>query len=229
MEVWIIVITFRYNQKLKNQSYEKRTILRTCKSIIWPNNNLKRKWKNLSNSKFGYYISVSHAPQTPYFNGSSTYSNFGYIYNQVEYLYGYAIDFYNIQYYNQGNYDYTTYDQLFTNDTYYYASVKQLINASSINSLYNNIPVNKIVLGKCVSSEVYYSPPAEMGYIVLYSATSTDLTMNNYIKTTSTSTDTDIINWYSSGGIMVWLYRVDQSSTVYDNTQLLSYYNNVKH
>jgi hypothetical protein len=103
------------------------------------------------------------------------------------------------------------------------------MNASSINNLYNNIPVNKIILGKCVSNEVYYNPLAEMGYVLLYSPTSSDISMNNYIKNTSTSSDNDIINWYSSGGIMVWMYHIDQNSTVYDNTQLLSYYNNVKH
>ena len=141
-------------------------------------------------------------------------------------MYGRNIDFYNVQYYNQGYYAYSDYSTIFTNDPYYYASVQQLMNASSVNSLYTNIPVNKIIVGKCVFSEVYYSPEAEMGFVQLYSSISTYSAMNNYVIRTATD-NTDLQNWYANSGIMVWVYRTDISNN--DNTQILDYYRNVKH
>ena len=184
--------------------------------------------KNLSSSTFGYYIPVSHSPQTQYFNGLAANPTYGYIYNQIEYLYGTTLDFYNIKYYNQGNSAYDDYDSIYTKDTNYYASVSELINASSVSYLYNDIPVNKIIVGKCVSDQMT-SPSDDNGYVVLYSSVSTDPSMNNYVTTTASSTDTDITDWYSNGGISVWLYRIDLDSTDSDNTQLLNYFANVKH
>jgi hypothetical protein len=179
--------------------------------------------KQLANTKFGYYPIVSHAPQTPYFNGSY----FGYIYNQLEQLYGSSIDFYNIQFYNQGNYSYTTYDGIFTLDNSFNASVLQLINASTINTLYSNIPGNKIVVGK-PSNENEVS--IENGFVYLYSTDPTyQSTMTNYVNMNLTSQYTDLVNWYTNGGTMIWIYDIQQNTSYYPNSQLLSYFSNTKH
>lgn len=56
-----------------------------------------------------FYI-ISHAPQGPYF--SPLFAPNG-AYLTVDKLVGKFIDFYNIQFYNQGNTTYTTYQELF--------------------------------------------------------------------------------------------------------------------
>lgn len=181
--------------------------------------------KNKSNELFGYYPILSHAPQTPYFNGTSTYSNYGYIYNQVEKLYGQYIDFYNIQFYNQGNYAYTTYDGIFIQDDSFNASVLQLIEASSISALYTPIPTNKIVVGK-PSNENEVS--IENGFVYLYSTDPTyPQTMAQYVN--STETDARLGDWYTVGGNMIWIYLTGQQDNYYPNNQLLSYFNSTKH
>jgi chitinase len=53
---------------------------------------------------------ITHAPQAPYFC-KEHYKNGGYV--TVNNEVGPLIDFYNIQFYNQGNTTYDTYDKLF--------------------------------------------------------------------------------------------------------------------
>lgn len=179
--------------------------------------------KNLGNIQFGYYPIVSHAPQTPYFNGNY----YNYIYNQIEQLYGSSIDFYNVQYYNQGNYSYTSYNSIFTLDTDFNASVSQLINANEVNILYCNIPSYKIIVGKPSNQN---DVSIENGFIYLYSTDSTyTATMTNYVNINSTSEYSDLVSWYTNGGIMIWIYDIQQNTSYYSNSQLLSYNYNVKH
>lgn len=54
---------------------------------------------------------ITHAPQAPYFK-SEYYPKGGYI--TVNKEVGNLIDFYNIQFYNQGDTKYNSYDELFT-------------------------------------------------------------------------------------------------------------------
>jgi chitinase len=54
---------------------------------------------------------ISHAPQGPYF--TSTYPSGGY--RRVHKEVGHLIDFYNVQFYNQLNATYESYDLLFKN------------------------------------------------------------------------------------------------------------------
>jgi chitinase len=174
---------------------------------------LSQSIKSISTEKFGYQILVSHAPQSPYFNGTPTYSNFGNIYNQIEYLYGSGIDFYNIQYYNQGNSDYIDYNSIFVSDPVFYAAVSQLENASSINSSYYNIPLNKIVVGKPSSAAGVTS---QNGYVPLSELS--DIINQTQIKYTS---------WYENGGVMIWIYLIGSNDP--QNTEILTYFNSVKH
>ncbi len=53
---------------------------------------------------------ITHAPQAPYFK-EDFYKNGGYA--TVDKQVGSLIDFYNIQFYNQGDTKYDTYDTLF--------------------------------------------------------------------------------------------------------------------
>jgi chitinase len=58
----------------------------------------------------GKYI-VTHAPQAPYFVGKPFYPNGGY--QTVDKEVGDLIDWYNIQFYNQGDTKYDTFKTLF--------------------------------------------------------------------------------------------------------------------
>jgi chitinase len=60
----------------------------------------------------GQYI-LTHAPQAPYFQGAPMYPNGGYL--KVDQEVGDLIDWYNIQFYNQGDDPYDTYENLFVN------------------------------------------------------------------------------------------------------------------
>jgi len=185
--------------------------------------------KSECNLLFGYYPQLSHAPQPPYFNGTQYYAYYGYVYSEVERLYGYAIDFYNIQYYNQGNYSYTDYNRMFTFDPDFNASVLQLIDPSTIGSIYNYtaIPIYKIVVGK-PSNENEVS--TQNGFVYLYSSDSSyTKTMAKYVVQNKTSTDTRLVEWYNTAGTMIWLYLTNQVSGYYPNSQLLSYFNSTKH
>lgn len=62
---------------------------------------------------------ISHAPQAPYFK-SEYYKNHGYV--TVNDKVGSTIDFYNIQFYNQGAGSYTTYSDLFTNSLGFFSA-----------------------------------------------------------------------------------------------------------
>jgi chitinase len=82
---------------------------------------------------------ISHCPQAPYFK-SEAYKNGAYstIHNKI----GSTIDFYNTQFYNQGDTKYDTYEELFIKATGFFSgtSVQELIN--------RGIPAKKIVVGK---------------------------------------------------------------------------------
>jgi chitinase len=82
---------------------------------------------------------ISHAPQAPYFS-TTQYRNGGYI--TVNKQVGTTIDFYNVQFYNQGGTTYDSYDALFKVSIGWSTgtAVKQMIDAG--------IPSNKIVVGK---------------------------------------------------------------------------------
>lgn len=54
---------------------------------------------------------ITHAPQAPYFGGTTLYPNNGYL--AVEKAVGASIQFYNVQFYNQGSTSYNTSHSLF--------------------------------------------------------------------------------------------------------------------
>jgi len=86
---------------------------------------------------------ISHAPQAPYF-GSWAGPNFGYtsVYKQAP-----TIDFFNIQYYNQGSTSYLSYEDIFIKN-------KQFWNTAVLEINRNGVPLHKLVVGK----------PAGQGY-----------------------------------------------------------------
>jgi chitinase len=83
---------------------------------------------------------ITHAPQAPYFTGTSKYKNGGYL--TVHQKAGSLIDFYAIQFYNQASSSYDSYTSLFVtaNGWATKTAVAELMAAG--------IPASKIVVGK---------------------------------------------------------------------------------
>jgi chitinase len=91
----------------------------------------------------GRYI-ISHAPQAPYFTGAPTYPKGGYL--TVDREVGNLIDFYNVQFYNQGSSTYDTYSYLFQN-------ANGWANGTSVHQIISNgVPASRIVVGKPVTT-----------------------------------------------------------------------------
>ena len=82
---------------------------------------------------------ITHAPQGPYFK-DEYYPQGGYV--TVHQEVGDLIDFYNVQFYNQGNTQYNSYEELFTHSSGFFSN-------TSVNEIMGRgVPANKIVVGK---------------------------------------------------------------------------------
>lgn len=149
---------------------------------------------------------ISHAPQTPYFT-----EQYQLVYTMLanDPTYGSFIDFYNIQYYNNGPSD--TYEQIFLISDDQVApntAVQQLIENQQIES-------SKIVIGKAVDM----NQSSGGGYVELYNSNpSVTNTMTDFVQTALSS----LLSW---GGIMVWYYDTSNTgNTGYLNSYVQSTY-----
>jgi chitinase len=99
---------------------------------------------NTLRSLLGPNAIITHAPQAPYFLGAPTYPNGAYL--TIDQKAGAAINWYNVQFYNQGSSDYTTFETLFeTSDGWAPNTSVMEING-------RGIPLSKIVVGKPVTA-----------------------------------------------------------------------------
>jgi len=140
----------------------------------------------------GYII--SHAPQAPYFMGAPKYPNGGYL--TVDKEVGSLIDFYNVQFYNQGTSTYDSYATLFqtANGWATGTSVHQLISAG--------IPASRIVVGKPITT----GDATNTGYVPLNSLSSF------FSQARSTGWSTGFMGWqYKSDTDGSWSARLAQS------------------
>lgn len=92
---------------------------------------------------------ISHAPQAPYFIGSTfnKYPNGGYA--TIHRVCGDSIDFYNMQYYNQGGKTYNTYHDLFVEGIQTQqpnSAVYQIIDGTMPEEV--RVPQSKLIVGK---------------------------------------------------------------------------------
>jgi len=105
----------------------------------------------------------THAPQAPYFSRKH-YSEKGYY--KVEQEIGDLIAWYNVQFYNQEEDTYDTYESLFIESQYPFVNTayKEIIEM-------DGVPLSKLVLGKPATvadaSNTGYVAPAELGKICL--------------------------------------------------------------
>ena len=130
---------------------------------------------------------ITHAPQAPYFS-TEKYKNGGYV--NVHRQVGNLIDFYNVQFYNQGNTSYDTYEKLFVSSGAYFpgTSVKEICE--------KGVPLEKIVVGK--------------------PATTSDATNTGYMDQQTLSNA--IVRAYNEGqwhaGVMLWQFQSDKGGQI---------------
>ncbi len=91
-----------------------------------------------------YYL--THAPQAPYFIGKPFYKNGGYV--TVDREVGDLIDWYNIQFYNQGDTTYDSYSELFLNSTGTFTNTA----VRNIMEVVGKDNQHKVVIGKPVKT-----------------------------------------------------------------------------
>jgi chitinase len=163
---------------------------------------------------------VSHAPQTPYFYSNSQTQSWAGLYYLVEYYHGDYIDFYNIQYYNNG--DYTTENTIFVTDESpdWCAAVLQLANTgftytTTLTTQTIKIPVHKIVVGKATDANFPGNNESNWN------------SLTGFVNDQKISTYSTLREWYNTGGIMVWVYRTDTQPPPTINSYVLTYFFNV--
>jgi chitinase len=138
-------------------------------------------------SLLGSSAIITHAPQAPYFLGAPTYPKGGYL--TVDQQAGSAINWYNVQFYNQGSSDYTTFQTLFEQ------SDGWALNTSVMEINKRGISLSKIVVGKPVTA----ADADNTGYVPV--GTLLQILQNAVNQT----------QW--RGGLMDWEFNSDPNGT----------------
>ncbi len=135
----------------------------------------------------GQFILI-HSPVAPFFSGKNLYPGGGYVY--INQQVGNLIDFYNVQFYNQGSTTYDTYSGLFTQSIGYFPStaLKEIID--------KGIPASKVILGKPAST----TDAVNTGYVVASDLASMIMAFRNSYPT---------YGWQA--GASTWQYSSDMS------------------
>ena len=137
----------------------------------------------------GYII--THAPQAPYFMGQIKYPRGGYlkVVKDAEHL----IDWFNIQFYNQGSSEYNTYWTLYIHSNGWASNtaIKQMIDGA--NDLLIKVSMHKIVVGKVATEADAFNT----GYI----------NKNEFLSILTNAKNT---GYAGIGGIMIWQFMSDQ-------------------
>ena len=100
-------------------------------------------------SELGSSYIITHAPQAPYFMGTNTYKAGAYLYVQQQV--GDDIDWYNVQFYNQGTSKYDTYQTLFVESDGWSTKTAVFEMIAGANDMGVKIPADMIVVGKPVN------------------------------------------------------------------------------
>eukprot|EP01084_Bolivina_argentea_P258431 435676_1 len=150
---------------------------------------------SLRNTYLGSDYIITHAPQAPYFMGAPNYPRGGYL--TVHSNCGSNIDWYNVQFYNQGSTTYSSFTTLFVQAVGWslQSSVYEMINGD--NDFNVAIPQSKIVVGKIATTA-----DGSVGYM---SPTS----FQNVLETAITSSTYPTWN----AGFMLWQYTSDEAQS----------------
>ncbi|KIY34695.1 hypothetical protein I305_02887 [Cryptococcus gattii E566] len=125
-----------YNLDGVDIDYEDMSAMNSAQAVAW----IVEFQKELRNLLPLPYI-ISHAPVAPWFTSANDYADGSYV--SIHQQVGDTIDFYNVQFYNQGADQYVTCETLLTNSGSEWPSTSVF----EINS-YTGVPLDKIVIGK---------------------------------------------------------------------------------
>jgi chitinase len=152
---------------------------------------------------------ISHAPQTPYF--TDQWQN---VYTQFYLQYKTVIDFFNIQYYNNGTS--STFEEIFIN-----SDGTDMPGVAVAQLIQKGINPEAIVVGKPVNAQ-----EGTQGYVVLNPITTEGTLANDVQRAFGTAS---LASWASSGGMMIWYYNTQilLSDGPYLSPYILEVYNPV--
>jgi len=145
---------------------------------------------------------VSHAPQPPFWNSE----NWPSLYLNTEKYYGNYINFYNWQYYNEGEY-YNNEKSIFVDDTLngnpgFGGAVLQIYkNADGIITC----PLDKIIVGRATDAEINSIISWDDWTKIINSK-------SEYNSEYTSQQNTDLQEWYKVSGVMVWFYNINNNN-----------------
>ena len=144
---------------------------------------------------------ISHAPQTPYFNPSYASPGSDPVYTLIYNNYKTYFDWFNIQFYNNG--ESNTYEEIFIK------SNESLPNTSVLELMNSGIDASYIVVGKPVNIQ-----EGNEGYIPLNPSTNgfgdEETSFSEMVK--QAFQEPDLKPWAQNGGEMIWYYNTQQST-----------------
>ena len=145
---------------------------------------------------------ISHAPQAPYFMSGKYQQNYLAFYNATigNNTVGDYIDFFNVQFYNQGFSDYSSYETLFVQANGWANNTA----VAQIAAL--GIPMNKIVVGKPVTQ----GDVSNTGYIAQETLASIFTTARQGVWTNCSNVG-GVMNWQFSSDTVNWMERMKQA------------------
>ena len=133
--------------------YEDNAAMEAGTAVPWLITMTKAMLRIFASSAPGQIFEISHAPQAPYFMDGKYPQNYVDLYYSSvgDGTVGDYLDFFNIQFYNQGTSDYLTYETLFVKSTGWSPGTAVLQIAEK------GIPMNKLLVGKPVTEDDVYN------------------------------------------------------------------------
>ena len=178
--------------------YEDNAAMEAGTAVPWLITMTEAMLDTFASSAPGQFFYISHAPQAPYFMDEKYPQNYvDLYYSSVGYgIVGDYIDFFNVQFYNQGTSEYLTYETLFLESTGWSLGTAVLQIAEK------GIPINKLLVGKPVTA----SDAHNTGYVP-------QATLANIFHTARH-------DWWSHawtncsrvGGVMNWQFASDTTA-----------------
>ena len=177
--------------------YEDNPAMQAGTAVPWLITMTKAMLRTFASSAPGQKFYISHAPQAPYFMDRK------YPQNYVDLYYssvgggtvGDSIDFFNVQFYNQGTSDYLTYETLFVKSNGWSVGTAVLQIAEK------RIPINKLLVGKPVTQKDAYNT----GYVKQDK-------LANIFRTARTARQGGWYNCNEVGGVMNWKFSSDTTA-----------------
>ena len=174
--------------------YEDNAAMEAGTAVPWLITMTEAMLRTFASSAPGQKFYISHAPQAPYFMDGKYPQNYVDLYYSSvgDSIVGYYLDFFNIQFYNQGTSEYLTYETLFLQSTGW------SLGTAVLQITEKGIAMNKLLVGKPVTEDDVYNS----GYVPQDE-------LANIFRTASQGV------WYycdDVGGVMNWQFASDTTA-----------------